>query len=93
LTLMTRNSLRTLSALCLLPMLAACSESAVMKPVRPNLPPAPALFGLPVPLPVPQAGSDARAFAAMERASLLVANGRLKNDGTFYGEVRKQFSR
>jgi hypothetical protein len=29
----------------------------------------------------------------MERASLLVANGRLKNDGTFYGEVRKQFSR
>jgi len=58
----------------------------------PSLPPAPSTFGLPVPLPNPHKGQDARAFAAKERAVILEANQRLRNDAAFYSDVVSKFS-
>lgn len=58
----------------------------------PNLPPPPAQFGSPVAVPVPQAGQDARLYAARTRKALLEANQRLVNDGEFYCDVQRRFS-
>lgn len=72
-------------------MLSGCVPS-VAPPLRPNLPPAPAEFGLPVPVPQPVKGQDARAFAAVTRVALLNANQRLANDKSFQADVWKRFS-
>lgn len=73
--------------------LAACSTTPAAPPLRPSLPPAPATFGLPVPVPVPHEGDNAFAVAARNAAALKSANQRLTNDGAFYAAVRKAFSK
>jgi hypothetical protein len=74
-------------------MLQACAGStpALIPATRPVLPAAPAAFGQPVPPPSIARGLDARALAARERAALLQANGRLRDDGTFYNSVLKAY--
>jgi hypothetical protein len=74
-------------------MLGGCPESAPSPSVieRPNLPGKPALFGVPVAVPQPKAGQDARLYAAQTRKSVIEANARLRNDGTFYDDVRRDF--
>ena len=52
---------------------------------------APADFGKPVP--IPARTKDARAWAVRARGAIDVANGRLKNDAKFYGDVRRDFGR
>jgi hypothetical protein len=71
--------------------LSACSVSNDPS-MRPYLPSPPSTFGLPVPVPQPVAGQDARAFAAVTRASLLGANQRLRNDKAFQADVWTRFS-
>lgn len=51
------------------------------------LPPAPAMFGVPVKPPAIVAGLDARALAARERAALIEADARLRADRKFYADV------
>lgn len=46
-----------------------------------------------VKVPVPHKGDDARALAAQERAAILEANARLKNDRAFYSDVNGQFGK
>jgi len=74
-------------------MFSACSTSSPPVVQLPNLPPPPALFGVPVPIPVPVKGQDARAFSAIERASILNANQRLRNDKAFQEDVWLFFSK
>jgi len=50
------------------------------------LPPAPAEFGQPVPEPA-LVGHDARSAVRHALAALRSANGRLVNDGIFYGDA------
>ena len=71
--------------------LSACSVSNNPS-MRPYLPTPPATFGVPFPVPVPTVGQDARALAALERAALLGANGRLRNDKAFQADVWSRFS-
>lgn len=70
-------------------MLAGCAASTpvVVATTKPTLPAAPAQFGEPVKPPSIKAGVDARALAARERAALIEADRRLKNDKAFYQEV------
>jgi hypothetical protein len=72
-------------------MLVGCATSG--PDVRPVLPAPPAHFGRPVSVRPPVAGEDARAYAAREKAGRLVANGRLRDDESFYGDVQKDFGR
>jgi hypothetical protein len=58
---------------------------------RPALPEPPPSFGAVVALPAPVAGQDARAFAAKERAAIVEANSRLRNDRSFYSDVQSKF--
>ncbi|MDF2114779.1 hypothetical protein PY365_04285 [Roseiarcaceae bacterium H3SJ34-1] len=55
------------------------------------LPAAPADFGKPVA--IPARTQDARAWAARARGAIDTANGRLKNDAQFYGDVQRDFGR
>jgi hypothetical protein len=61
------------------------------KEERVALPPAPVDFGKPVP--IPGRTKDARAWAVRARGAIDVANGRLKNDAKFYGDVQRDFGR
>ncbi len=62
-----------------------------MLAARPVLPPAPASFGVPVVVPPAQAGEDARAYAAREKAGRLDANARLGADAAFYADVVQHY--
>jgi len=61
------------------------------KEQRVALPAPPADFGKPVA--VPARTKDARAWAVRARGAIDVANGRLKNDAKFYGDVQRDFGR
>ncbi len=62
-----------------------------MLAARPILPAAPASFGSPVVVPPAQAGEDARAYAAREKAGRLDANARLGADSAFYADVVRHY--
>jgi hypothetical protein len=66
-------------------------DAAASKEQRVALPPAPVDFGKPVP--IPARTKDARAWAVRARNTIDVANGRLKNDAKFYGDVQRNFGR
>jgi len=75
---------------------AGCARPPVLdlsepKEQRAALPSAPADFGKPVP--IPARTKDARAWAVRARGAINVANGRLKNDAKFYGDVQRDFGR
>lgn len=75
-----------------LTMLTGCATSGGGK-VRPvNLPPPPACMA-PVEVPAVEAGADARAVLARDRASLTAANGRLKCSRAWYEGVRREYSK
>ena len=80
---------RTLAVLLTLTC-AGCQPSAA-PPLRPDLPPPPALFGQEVPVPNPGRGQDARLFAAQTRRALLESNERLRDDAAFYHDVQRDF--
>jgi hypothetical protein len=50
------------------------------------------LFAKPVPMPDVKVGESVKTFALKNRAALVEANNRLKNDGAFYQDVRDNFS-
>lgn len=58
-----------------------------------NLPAAPEDFGKPVELPVVKKNQSLPIFALQNRAAVIQANQRLKNDAAFYNDVLKEFSR
>ena len=70
------------------------SETLDVGPVvaKPTLPPPPPLFSKPVPLPTVKVGESVKVFALRNRAALMEANMRLKNDGAFYEDVKREFS-
>jgi hypothetical protein len=66
-------------------------ESGGSREQRVALPTAPVDFGKPVA--VPARTKDARAWAVRARGAIDVANGRLRNDAKFYGDVQRDFGR
>lgn len=82
------NALLALSTVALLTSCAG-SPPAVVKPELPEPPP---LFAKPVPVPDVKIGDSVKTFALKNRAALIDANNRLKNDGAFYKDVRDNFS-
>ena len=86
----SKRGLKSAAALFLTMTCAACQTSG--PPPRPTLPVPPPAFGKPIPAPRASAGDDARAYAARALGALSQANGRLKNDDAFYGDVRREFS-
>jgi hypothetical protein len=69
----------------------ATPETAGSKEQRVALPAAPVDFGKPVA--VPARTKDARAWAVRARGAIDTANGRLRNDAKFYGDVQRDFGR
>jgi hypothetical protein len=72
----------------------ACGKQPALDPGEPKeqrvaLPAVPADFGKPVA--IPGRTKDARAWALRARGVIDVANGRLKNDAKFYGDVQRDF--
>jgi hypothetical protein len=51
------------------------------------------MFAKPVPLPSVKVGESIKVFALRNRAALIEANMRLKNDGLFYQDVKREFSK
>lgn len=51
------------------------------------------MFSKPVPLPTVKVGESVKVFALRNRAALMEANMRLKNDGAFYEDVKREFSK
>jgi hypothetical protein len=70
----------------------ALTSAACVKSYPRTLPPPPADFGLPVPVPAIKSGDDARVVAARLARALRTANTRLSNDSAFYADVTAQFS-
>jgi len=66
-------------------------EAGGSKEQRVALPTAPVDFGKPVA--VPARTKDARAWAVRARGAIDIANGRLRNDAKFYGDVQRDFGR
>lgn len=69
--------------------LGGCQTSSTVA-LKPNLPEPPARFGRPVPVPPPQAGQGAKAYAAKAVGGLRQANTRLLDDRAFYDKLRGQ---
>lgn len=89
----TLQAIRLWTVTSLVLMLTGCVASETPQPVTSLLlPNAPSTFGLSVTVPTPKQGQDVRAFAAKERAVILEANQRLRNDSAFYGDVLDRFS-
>lgn len=72
-------------------LLTSCSASNPVA-VKPELPVPPPMFAKPVPMPDVKVGDSVKTFALKNRAALVEANNRLKNDGAFYQDVRDNFS-
>lgn len=51
------------------------------------------MFSKPVPLPNVKVGESVKVFALRNRAALMEANMRLKNDGAFYEDVKREFGK
>jgi hypothetical protein len=71
--------------------LAACAPSNSPEPLARNLPPWPGALGAPVAVREPQAGENAIAVAARERAGRIEANGRMAGLRAWYAGVRKDY--
>ena len=95
-------TLRLASALLTACLLTSCatSPSPENAPIdvgpivaKPTLPSPPPMFSKPVPLPTVKVGESVKVFALRNRAALMEANMRLKNDGAFYEDVKREFSK
>lgn len=73
-------------------LLTSCAGSNPPLVVKSTLPSPPPLFAQPVPMPTVKVGESVKTFALRNRAALIEANNRLKNDGSFYQAVLTNFS-